>query len=81
MPVPKEDEQSKPASPPPERKQDSDARVSTPPPGQRRLRGYDRLEEAARIAVMPINTAGPAPDDLGPEIELPTKEAKGPTKE
>lgn len=79
--MPKEDEQSKPATPPPERKQDGDAQAPAPPPEQRRLRGYDRLEEAARLAVMPTNTAGPEPDDLGPEIEPPTKKTKGSTKE
>lgn len=77
--MPKEDEQSKPASPPPERKQDSDAQASTPPPEQRRLRGYDRFEEVAfaRIGVLPVHAK--APQDLGPVAEEPpSKEPSGP---
>lgn len=77
--MPKEDEQSKPVSPPPERKRDSDARVPTPPPEQRRLRGYDRLEEVAftRVGVLPVNAK--EPQDLGPVAEEPpSKDPSGP---
>lgn len=77
----KEDEYSKPASPPPESKQGSDDRAATPPPERRRLRGHDRLEEFAHLVVSPTNSAGPAPDDLRPEIEPPAEESKGPTKD